>query len=85
MNDRAAIHAARGDRLRSETEYQTASALLDQALSLDPNQPAVLFNRAILFYRLNRREQMQAAINRFLEVERDSRWRGEAEALRNAP
>jgi len=85
LNDRAAIHAARGDRLRSETEYQTASALLDQALSLDPNQPAVLFNRAILFYRLNRREQMQAAINRFLEVERDSRWRGEAEALRNAP
>jgi tetratricopeptide (TPR) repeat protein len=84
-NDRAAIHAAQGDRLRSGAEYQAALDLLDRALSLDRNYAAALFNRALALHRLRRREEMRAAIDRFLEVEKDPGWRSEAEALREAP
>lgn len=84
-NDRGALRAARGDELRSEQEYLTALSLLDDALSLEPEHRAALFNKAVVLHRLRRREAMRAVLTRFLNVEMDKNWRVEAEALLMAP
>lgn len=85
LNDEAAVHAARGDRLRLNSEYGAALTLLDHALALDPRYAPALFNKMIVLQRLEHRAQMRAAALEFLSVERDPHWRSEAESVLSLP
>jgi tetratricopeptide (TPR) repeat protein len=81
LNDLAAVHAARGDRLRSDHEYETALAMVDEALAQNPNYPPALFNRVLILDRLHRPDAARIAAERDLQTETDPGWQSDARAF----
>lgn len=75
--DLACAYAARGDASRPD-DYAMALDLLERLLQTRPDDKAALFNRALVFERLQRFEDAEQAWDRYLKTDSSGSWADEA-------
>jgi len=81
LNDLAVTYLAVGERTQQLTPMLRALDAVERAVAADSLDLSILFNRALILQRLYLIESAERAWERYLAVERDPRWRDEAEAL----
>ncbi|MBV9495174.1 MAG: CHAT domain-containing protein [Acidobacteria bacterium] len=85
-SDLAAALDAAGVRLERPSLFAEALAAADGALRIEPDQPAALFNRALILEHLGLGGEARKAWDRYLAVDPSSQWAVEArERLRRLP
>lgn len=77
-SDLSVAEYAAAIRLGRTTLFPEALAAADRALAADPRLPEALFNRALVLERLGLAPQARLAWQRFLAVDRTSKWADEA-------
>ncbi|HST60545.1 MAG TPA: CHAT domain-containing protein, partial [Longimicrobium sp.] len=80
QNDLAVTHLAIGERTQQLTPMLRALNAVERAAEADSLRPEILFNRALIRQRLYLVATAEQAWARYLAVERDPRWRAEAQA-----
>jgi CHAT domain-containing protein len=80
QNDLAVAQLAIGERTQQLTPMLRALDAIDRAAEADSLRPEILFNRALIRQRLYMIATAEQAWARYLAVERDPRWRAEAQA-----
>ncbi|HEX6042155.1 CHAT domain-containing protein [Longimicrobium sp.] len=80
----AVAHLAVAERTQDLDPLLLALESVEQAALLDPLRPEILFNRALVLQRLYLVASAQRAWTRYLAVERDRRWRAEAQGYARA-
>jgi len=89
--DRAMAYFVQGEQTHDSRSYYDSRDALDRVLQKDPNNTVAMFNRAIIYERLQLYPEAAAEWKLFLETEKDLAWRDEAgqrlelveESLRN--
>ncbi len=76
-----AAYFNRGAIFYSSTDFKAALADFDQCVAIDPHAPAPYFNRASVHAALDQKKLALADLARFLELERNPKWRKTAEKL----
>jgi CHAT domain-containing protein len=77
--DTATAYFERAEATANPADYEAGLESLGDAIRLKPDDPAALFNRAILFERLYFYGRAMADWEQFLKIEKDPGWRKEAE------
>lgn len=77
--DLATAYFERAEANSSPADYEVGLETLGDAIRLDPSNSAALFNRAILYERLYFYDRAIADLEQFLKLEKDPRWKEEAE------
>ncbi|MBK7931765.1 MAG: hypothetical protein IPJ98_31075 [Bryobacterales bacterium] len=72
-------YGQRGESTRSEADYTKAIELLSDAIRLNPDDTAVLFNRGVLYLRLELHDAAMRDLEACVRRESDPAWRREAE------
>lgn len=83
LSDLGAAYFERGkgeDSSKGLEDYRTSLQHLDRALQLDGSRREALFNRGLLHAEMKEWEKAEQDFQRYLELERDSRWAEEARA-----
>jgi CHAT domain-containing protein len=80
LNDLAVANLAVGERTQQLTPMLHALDAVERAVAADSLRPEILFNRALILQRLYLVASAERAWARYLAVERDPRWRAEAQA-----
>lgn len=83
-NDYAAANYAAALRYESPQLLAEALAAADAALSISPDLPEALFNRALIIERLGLRDDARSAWNRYLLHETNAAWLAEGREHLNA-
>ena len=76
--DLATAYFERGEATASPADYEAGLQALDDAVRLDPGNPAAWFNRAIIDERLYFYDRAVADWEQFLKLEKDQGWIDEA-------
>jgi tetratricopeptide (TPR) repeat protein len=76
--DLAIAYFERAEAGANPADYEAALQSMDEALRLQPSDPAALFNRAILYERLYFYGRALADWEQFQKIEPDPGWREEA-------
>jgi CHAT domain-containing protein len=88
-SDLAGAYLDRAQTPGHELDLPQALEAVNTALSLDGSLPESWFNKAVVLERLHLGDEAREAWTRYLELDRDSDWRAEAErrleALKTAP
>jgi len=74
----ASAHFARAETANSQPDYQAALNFLSRALKIAPDDPVALFNRAIVYQKLNLYSQSIEDWRQYLRVDPNSKWADEA-------
>jgi tetratricopeptide (TPR) repeat protein len=74
----ACAHFARAETANSQPDYQAALDLLNRALKISPDDPVALFNRAIVYQKMNLYRQAMEDWQHYLRVDPNSDWANEA-------
>jgi tetratricopeptide (TPR) repeat protein len=74
----ACAHFARAETANSQPDYQAALDLLNRALKISPDDPVALFNRAIVYQKMNLYRQAMEDWQHYLRVDPNSDWAAEA-------
>jgi CHAT domain-containing protein/cytochrome c-type biogenesis protein CcmH/NrfG len=77
--DTATAYFERAEATANPADYEAGLQFLSDAIRLKPDDPAALFNRAILCERLYFYTRAIADWEQFLKIEKDPGWRKEAE------
>jgi CHAT domain-containing protein len=77
--DTATAYFERAEATANPADYEAGLQSLSDAIRLKPDDPAALFNRAILCERLYFYDRAVADWEQFLRIEKDPGWRKEAE------
>ena len=77
--DMATAYFERAEATANPADYEAGLQSLGEAIRLKPDDPAALFNRAILYERLYFYGRAVADWEAFLKIEKDPGWRNEAE------
>ena len=80
LNDLAVSYLEKGQRDQDLQPMIRALDAVERALDRDSTLTAALFNRALILDRLYLIESARRAWSRYLDIEKDGRWRTEAEA-----
>jgi tetratricopeptide (TPR) repeat protein len=72
--DLASAHFERAEANNTPQEYTAAVELLAKALAAEPSNAAALFNRAVVFSKLNLFDAAIADFKAALQIERDKGW-----------
>ncbi|HYC87806.1 MAG TPA: CHAT domain-containing protein [Thermoanaerobaculia bacterium] len=78
LSDLAAARYSAGVQLNQPVRFAEALAAADAALRIDSKLPEALFNRALIVERLGLRDRARDAWQRYLTVDPDGDWAGEA-------
>ena len=81
LTDLAVAHAMLAELTGSREEFEHALGFCETELRLNPRDLAAQFNRAVILERLGRIPEARAALQKFVEQERDPGWRREAEHI----
>jgi CHAT domain-containing protein len=79
LNDLAVAYLAMGERTQQLTPMLRALDAVERAAAADSLDLSILFNRALILQRLYLIGSAERAWARYLAIERDRRWRSEAE------
>lgn len=80
MTDLACAYFERAQSRNAQQDYRSALDLLNRVLQTAPDDPVALFNRAIVFERMQRYDQAKADWHHYLRVDPNSEWAAEAKA-----
>jgi CHAT domain-containing protein/tetratricopeptide (TPR) repeat protein/uncharacterized protein YjeT (DUF2065 family) len=80
LNELGVAHLALGERTQQLTPMLRALDAIERAVAADSQRVEILFNRALIQQRLYLIASADSAWARYLAVERDPRWRAEAQA-----
>jgi tetratricopeptide (TPR) repeat protein len=78
MTDLASAYFERAEANGSRTDYDATLDLLNHALTVRPDDPVALFNRAIVYERLQLNDQAVEDWRHYLRVDHNSTWNSEA-------
>jgi CHAT domain-containing protein/Flp pilus assembly protein TadD len=78
LNDLGSGYFARAENEQSALDYGRAYEFLSKSLAEKPDDPVVLFNRAVVAERAHLYEQAENDWNRYLQIESDLAWQSEA-------
>jgi tetratricopeptide (TPR) repeat protein len=76
--DRAMAYFVQGEQTHDSRPYYDSRDALDRVLQRDPNNTAAMFNRAIIYERLQLYPEAAEEWNLFLKIEKDPAWLREA-------
>lgn len=78
LNDLGSAYFARANSEQSALDYGRAYEFLSKSLAEKPDDPVVLFNRAVVAERAHLYERAENDWNQYLRIESDPAWQSEA-------
>jgi Flp pilus assembly protein TadD len=72
-------HALRAEAQSRDIDYSYALEYLGRSLKAKPNSPEAVFNRAVVFDRLNMTDDAEGEWRRYLEMDKSGAWHDEAQ------
>lgn len=78
LNDLGSAYFARAENEQRALDYGRAYEFLSKSLVEKPDDPVVVFNRAVVAERAHLYEQAENDWNRYLQIESDLAWQSEA-------
>jgi hypothetical protein len=76
--DLAIAYFRQGDQTHTQASYEKSRDLLSNVLQFEPSNGVALFNRALVYERLNARDKAMEDWKTFLTIEKDPAWLAEA-------
>jgi hypothetical protein len=77
--DLALAYFGQGEQTHDAKSYEKSGELLDSLLQQQPTNVVALFNRALVYERLNAKDKAEEQWKTYLNVEKDPAWSAEAQ------